>query len=256
MPDVSTSVKQILVVEGFINLTDSTKVKLSRTVDIQNKGTTAPELDATVTIENDKGVTFALPAKGNGVYAAQSYNLSAADRYRLRIVTKSGAAYLSDLVQAKVSPPIDSVGTRIQANGVYLNISTHDLTNATHYYRWEYYETWEFNTFLRSEYYYDGVTVLPRTFYVNHCWGNNVSPDIHLASTLALTNDVVDNKLLLFIDASSEKLTQRYSILVKQYPLTIDAYEYYEQLKAATEKLGTVFDPMPSSSFGEYSQSG
>ena len=38
----------------------------------------------------------------------------------------------------------------------------------------------------------------------------------------------------------------KYSILVKQYALTREAYEYLEMLKKNTENIGTLFDPLPS----------
>jgi len=41
-------------------------------------------------------------------------------------------------------------------------------------------------------------------------------------------------------------LRVRYSLLVKQYALTSEAYNYYTQLKQNTEQLGTIFDPQPS----------
>lgn len=44
----------------------------------------------------------------------------------------------------------------------------------------------------------------------------------------------------------SEKIEVRYSILVKQYALTREAYQYWEVMKKNTEQVGTLFDPQPS----------
>src|ERR1700744_3007176 len=76
-----------LVVEGFINITDSTYINLSRTVLLNAKSTVKPELKATITIENNQGASFPLAEIGNGVYAAAPLNLSAANQYHLRIKT-------------------------------------------------------------------------------------------------------------------------------------------------------------------------
>jgi hypothetical protein len=66
------------------------------------------------------------------------------------------------------------------------------------------------------------------------------------ASSAKLTNDIISEAQLTTVLNGSEKMSVLYSIFVTQYPLTKDAYEYWEQLKKNTEKLGTIFDPQPS----------
>src|SRR5476651_291769 len=78
-----------LVVEGTINISDSTIINLSRTVNISAKTTVKPELKAVITIESNTGGSYALKELGNGVYAAPNYNLSPANQYRLRIHTSN-----------------------------------------------------------------------------------------------------------------------------------------------------------------------
>src|SRR5690606_38038743 len=51
---------------------------------------------------------------------------------------------------------------------------------------------------------------------------------------------------LVKIPNGSEKLTVRYSMLVSQYAISKEAYEFYEIMKNNTEKMGSVFDPQPS----------
>jgi hypothetical protein len=56
----------------------------------------------------------------------------------------------------------------------------------------------------------------------------------------------VNNAPLALVPANSEKLRFRYSILVKQYAITADAFNYFELLKKNTEQIGGIFDPQPS----------
>jgi hypothetical protein len=49
---------------------------------------------------------------------------------------------------------------------------------------------------------------------------------------------------------SSDKLINRYSILVKQYALTSEWYEWNQKIKKNTEQLGSIFDAQPSQTGG------
>jgi hypothetical protein len=129
-------------------------------------------------------------------------------------------------------------------------VNTHDPANNTHYYRWVYDETWQFNAKYRSDYMLDTNTntIVQRTMAqdVYSCFGNDVSSNILLTSTAKLSKDVVYQSPLTSIPLSSEKFETRYSILVKQYALTPDAYTFYQNIKTNTEQLGSIFDAQPS----------
>src|ERR1700679_2967262 len=105
-PPPITANNNYLVVEGLINITDSTYINLSRTVSISSASTVKPELKATINIVSNQGGSYPLKELGNGVYAAAPLNLSAANQYHLRIKTSNGEQYTSDFVPAMVSPPI------------------------------------------------------------------------------------------------------------------------------------------------------
>ena len=80
-----------MVVEGFINTgSDSTIVKLSRTVIIANKTTASPETKATVTVENAQGTAYPLTEIVKGTYASPALNLDNTKQYRIRIKTTNG----------------------------------------------------------------------------------------------------------------------------------------------------------------------
>jgi hypothetical protein len=58
---------------------------------------------------------------------------------------------------------------------------------------------------------------------------------------------VIAGQQLTFIPSTAEKLESRYSIIVREYALTGDGYNYYTNLKKNTEQLGSIFDAEPSS---------
>ena len=89
-PPATMAVTNYLVVEGLINITDSTYITLSRTVGVSSSVNMKPELKAIISIESSTGNTYALTELGNGSYAAAPLNLIAKNQYRLRIKTSNG----------------------------------------------------------------------------------------------------------------------------------------------------------------------
>ena len=238
-----------LVVEGVINSgPDLTVFKLSRTVNLSNKVTTNPVSGAALTVESDQNNSYALTETTNGQYTASGLNLDNLRKYRLRIKTADNLVYLSDFVGVKTNPPIDSVGFTVQGNGIQLYANTHDPGNNTRYYRYDYNETWQFHVKYQSLYITNGKAIIPRTpaQAIFDCFGNDTSSTIVLGSSAKLTQDVLYQNPLTQIDATSEKLERKYSILVKQYALTKDAYNFWINLKKNTEQLGSIFDAQPS----------
>lgn len=238
----------VLVVEGFINTADSTKISLSRTIVIGNKTVANPELNALVTLENATGPIAILQQLGKGLYATPSLVLDNTKQYRIRIRTNNGKIYLSDLTDAKITPPIDDVGYDVTNNGISIYANTHDATNKSRYYLYNYEETWEFTTLYASQYRTNGTAIVQRTTAerVDHCYGYQPSINIVLASTAALTQDVVYQAPITNVVSNSEKLSIKYSILVTQTALTKEAYAFWDNLRKNTEKLGSIFDAQPS----------
>src|SRR5882757_8094585 len=87
-----------LVIDGVINAGANavSTIKLTRTKNLND--TTylpKPETGAQVVIEGQSGGSFSLASQGNGSYQSQSLNLSAANKYRLKITTSNGSVYQS-----------------------------------------------------------------------------------------------------------------------------------------------------------------
>ena len=255
-PAVTSSPGSFLVVEGVLNSgSDSTFIKISRTVKLSDSIIANPELGATVKVEDDN--TFSAPlidADGTGIYISPNLALQPNVQYRLHITTQNGSQYVSDFVPIKPTPPIDSVGYLIQNENVNLYVNTHDPLNTTRYYRWEYDETYIFHSKYQSSFILDPSTstIVPRTGnqMVYYCFANDVSSSIILFSSEKLSQDVVFQNPLTQIPLSSEKVENKYSILVKEYALTPDAYNFYVNIKKNTEQLGSIFDAQPSQLIG------
>ena len=251
-PTAITTPGSYLVIEGVIkNGSDSTFIKLSRTVKLAAENTINPETNATVTVEGNDNSSYPLTEIKSGIYAIPALNLNTAYMYRLKVIAANNSIYQSDFAPLRNSPAIDSISYKIQGNGVQIYANSHDQGNNTRYYRWEYNETWLFHVpyesyFILKKTPQDTIISRPLSRLVYQCWLSDTTSTIVLGSSAKLSQDVISGQPLTFVSSSSEKFENLYSIQVKQFALTADAYNYWQQLKKNTQQLGSIFDAEPS----------
>ncbi len=261
-PSLSSPPTGYLVVEGIINGAGGpATVILSRTNKISN-ASVLYETGATVQVEGNDNSVYSFSENGNGFYGTDLLGLTSALQYRLRIKTTEGKEYLSDFAAMKTTPPIDSIEWQIAKSGVQIYANTHDPLNNTLYYKWDYEETWEYHSPFIKEMNYDTVinangnpqlsVVVSQNadLSIYTCWQTALSTEILLGSSARLSNDVIADFPVAFIPPASVKLGVEYSILVKQYALTVDAYNFLEVMKKNTEETGSIFGSQPSELHG------
>ena len=237
-----------LVVDGFLtSVPDSTYITLTRTRNMADTSTAPPETNAVVTVEGEFSGTMPLPEIRAGIYG-NLLPLDIFQKYRLTIRTSGGAAYSSDFIPFKITPPIDSLSWKEDSNQVSIMVSTHDPGNNSRYYRWAYEETWLYHTFFTSNFNYenDNVVTRSRDSLIYFCYTTKYSPDIQLGTSANLSQDQISNIDVHNVSKASEKIYEKYSILVKQYALTREQFDYWTNLKKNSENLGTLFDAQPS----------
>lgn len=249
-PDLAPNQSNFLVVEGFISNGDSaTYVRLSRTVALNDTSTIKPERNAVVTVEGEDNTTYPLQEQTAGMYRAGQLQLDASKKYRLSIKTSNGNVYASEFLTLNQTPPLEVTWER-GANGVNITFSSSGLQNTARYYLWNFEETWEVVSHYEARYKYNEGRIITRDAAeaksMFQCWKTNKPTVIRLISTVSLQQNVIEREPVVFIPEGHEKLDVRYSILVRQYALDKQAYEFYQLMKKNTESLGTLFDPQPS----------
>lgn len=240
-----------LVVDGYLNVNgDTSDIRLSHTQATNDNKPTVTEDGALITVESENGETFAFYPAGNGLYRLPPARFDQETKYRLKIRRANGNEYESAFVVVSKTPPIDSVGYRLDAdrNAVIVQVNTHDPANATRFYRWSFEETFEYRAAYYSSLIRDvpNKAIIPRRDNINVCWRTLESKDIKLGSTIKLSQDIIRDLPVNIIDIATNKLYFGYSILVKQYGLTREAFEYWTDLAKTTQGTGSLFDPQPS----------
>lgn len=241
-----------LVVEGFINNgPDSTYFDLTHTYKLSDSTATTPETGAGVSIQGSDNSLYSLGEVGNGVYGANLPTLNPTATYRLNITTTGGKKYASDFVPIVVNPSIDSVNFIRNDNGATIYVNTHDATNRAKYFRWDYQETWEFHSAYFATLQFTNNQLLdysPNT--INTCWKGDNASSIILGTTTQLSSDIVFQHQLVNIPPDAQQLSVKYSILVKQYAITQDAYNWWSIMQNNTENIGSIFGVQPSTNQG------
>lgn len=246
---LTSSNQSLLVVEGNLTIGGPTNIRLTKTFRLEDSARVQPVNGAILQVEGKDNSVQVITSSGNGNYTSPGLNLLPGNEYRLRIRTIDGKEFLSDYIIAKLTPPIDSISWEKKPEGVTIFANTHDPSNTSKYYKWDYVETWEYNAPYYTNLTYENGRLRSRIFPqedIHKCWSTISSSSIFLANSVSLQTDIISKAPLVFIPQNDDKLSVRYSIIVKQFALTKEAYTFYEILKKNTETIGTFFGPMPS----------
>ena len=241
-----------LVVEGYISGNSATQFTLSRSVPLPGSTSLPKETGASVEVDGTDGSVYRLSEIGNGVYSdTNALPLTTAAHYQLRIKTLGGGEYLSDTVPFKPTPPIDSVNfVQNGDNSVTIYVNTHDPTNNTRYYQWNWDQTFEYHSAEESLYYWDkpldSVLLRPDTAQVFKCWLSGSSGSILVSNSTKLAQDEIYLQKVNTIPPNDVQLSVLYTILVRQYALTVDGYNFLSLMQQNTESLGSIFDAQPT----------
>ncbi len=242
--------QELLVVEGLI--TDQpgpNTIKLSRSLPLGGRSASKPFQGCEVSISDDLGYVHFLNETSPGTYITNPANFRGeiGRIYTLFIRTNGSSinlSYRSFPMEMKPVPPIDSlyyeklniveekVGSQT-AEACQIYLDTHDQDNLCKFYRWEFFETWEFR--------------LPYNVPNKACWISSSSDRINIKSTASLEEDRINGFPLHYVSNQTDRLKVKYSILVNQYSLNDDEFVYWEKLQNISEQVGGLYDITPSS---------
>jgi len=253
MPEIEES-RELLVVEGMItDQPETNTIRLTRSMPLDKKTTLKPVLGCTVSITDELDNIWMLKETGNGYYITDSLLFTGivGRRYRLHIQSNgkilNNYSYESVPMELKPVPEIDDLywervlieaetDERTAKEGCLIYLDTHDDSGKCKYFRWDYTETWE----LRLPYY------VPN----NICWATNKSNGILIKNSGLLSENTVSRYPLNFVSNETDRLEDKYSILVNQYSVNEAEYEYWDKMQMISEQTGNLHDITPAAIHG------
>lgn len=244
IPEIDEN-QELLVVDGLI--TDQLRTNtiiITKSVPIGTSlHKSTPVSEAIVYISDNNGTEYDLYESIPGIYVTDSLTFRGiiGNVYTLHIVA-DGLSYESYPMELKYVPPIDSLyyevipqeskSPYVTDQGCQIYVTTHDPYNICRYYRWDYTETWEIH--------------LPYIYPPNKkCWVTNNSQSIYIKSTAAYEEDRVPGFPVIQVTDNTDRLKERYSILMRQYSLCENEYQYWERLQKSVEMTGGLYDVIP-----------
>lgn len=212
-------------------------------------------IDAYVTIVGQDGYE-STPARFDlekDCYLLDTETLDTNTQYAVK-VSVDGETYQSDFQPIQTTPEIDEITYKELEDGISIHVSTHGGPNASRHYMWGYEEVWEFHADIDIKAFPPGAIIYnpimyPGVYTYNpffYCWQNSQSSNIHIYDTSPLEENTVKEHELFRIPADDIRISYIYSVQVKQWTLTKQAYEYYRLLKLYTENSGGLFSPVPA----------
>ncbi|CAL2082932.1 conserved hypothetical protein [Tenacibaculum sp. 190524A05c] len=236
-----------LVVKAIItNEVKQHTVELSRTIPIDSTEL-SPEKSAFVSLVDDLGTTYNFTETEDGIYTSiNSFGADPARSYTLSIQTNNGQRYNSTTEKLPENSNIDDIRASVENDdieGPFIAFKVNATGNSSDgsYYRYEYDETYKIKSFVWSPfririlsnispYDFDYIPKDPDIYGEGFCYTSDTSNSILITETKTLSQDQVSGFTVRKVPLQSYIVGQRYSILLKQYVLNQNTYDYYTLL--------------------------
>ena len=237
----------VLVVESTItNELKHQEVKLSRTYRIDSDEPII-ENNATVWIQDSQNNSYSFTQNNEGIYLSNvPFQAMENMSYTLFITTQDGKQYHSEVVNLTAVSEITNLYAELESNnqnedGIQVFIDSDNSSGFAEYFRYEYEETYKviapnyftadlnltnFRNVPGSIHYDREITLREQEERV--CYTTKKSEGIIQTSTTELDENTLVRFPIRFIPIDDAAIRERYSILVRQYVQSLEAYTFYK----------------------------
>jgi hypothetical protein len=259
-PDIEVEPEPTLVVDGHILVGGISTIRLSYLTPIVGEVNKNPRGKAW--IEDDRGNQYTVPPLAqdgldgysyDSTFLTNTFNIDTpaspgASQYRA-VVEVDGETYTSAWITPDPAPVVDGIHFRADDRKVYVVADLKPGVKNTGYAGFLLEETWEFHADVFPEEFIDPETweyYDPESEYPYYWCFRSVSLNGSvLLDYTSLSGEVIREipvRNFLRTDARNHR---RYSILVKAFALSKEAYDYNRQTQEMSELGGDLFSPDP-----------
>jgi hypothetical protein len=249
---VGFSLEDVLVVDARItNESKRQRILLSRPSTLSADSTYAGVSGATVIVSSSEGNTYNFEELEPGLYLSTGIFTAIQDvEYTLEIELADGQYYLSQPASRGPESSIDRIYAQREVSnlgveGISIYVDSSNPDPRADRYRYEYEETYKIiaPNWTASEFeilqdfsqitegIYPDVRLVPRAQEERICYNTVASTEILLSNSLETETEVLRGNLIRFLGNDNAVISHRYSILVKQYLQSPEAYSFYTSLR-------------------------
>ena len=249
---VGFSLEDVLVVDARItNESKRQRILLSRPSTLSADSTYAGVSGATVTVSSSEGNTYNFEEMEPGLYLSTEIFTAIQDvEYTLEIELADGQQYLSQPVSRGPESSIDRIYAQrefsnLGEEGISIYVDSSNPDPRADRYRYEYEETYKIiaPNWTASEFeilqdfsqitegIYPDVRLVPRAQEERICYNTVASTEILLSNGLEVETEELRGNLIRFLGNDNAVISHRYSILVRQYLQSPEAYSFYTSLR-------------------------
>lgn len=246
--DISKETDPTVVIEGEILVGGTSTIRLSYLTEL-GRYTTPNRPQGIAWIEDRDGLRYeSSDGEPGGIISIPTETAVSGKQYRA-VVEVDGHSYVSEWLEAAPKPTItdihfDSNGRKVS---VYVDVDAQECRSG--YMGFSYEETWEFHSDFTPEIgidtttwaYYDILTLWPYYW----CYRSSSSQQMVLLDYSTLDGVETKDYPILSFPATDSRNHRRYSILVKAFALSQDAYLYNKQTQEMSDLGGDLFTPEP-----------
>jgi len=257
-PDL-TKYENLLVVDGLItNDSGPYEVKLSFSTAVQNPDFN-PFSGAQVVIMDNEGTSETLTETSPGIYTTAANGIQGVigQQYKLIVTTPGENHYESDFQTlmdpvgiSEVHAEVETIQTENDYYPLYgyqFYIDTELAKSDTNFLMWRMYGDYKYTSDFLIKYIYDKrkLKVFPKPDSLYTCFAKDKITNLITMSTEELTVPKIDRLPLNFVNTETQKLSIRYSLLVKQLTMTKDAFTFYSVLSDLNSQEGALYTQQP-----------
>ncbi len=247
-----------LVVDGEItNEPGPYIIRLSRSSPV-----TEPEFipftSCEVIISDNLGNSEILSEEEPGIYITSENGIQGeiGRSYKVTIHTPADITYESSFEELKKPGLIDSVYAKVESKqqqdshydmeGYQFYLDTKLAEQDTNYYLWNLDATYHYNADFLIRWYFDGkLNWMVNTDTLYNCWSSYAVDDIFLYGTAGLSEPAIKGYPLHYVNTETRQLSVRYSLLVKQFTISKEAYAFWTGVKEHNSDEESLYSKQP-----------